>query len=268
MIVTGSTSGIGRAIAMRAAHQGARVVVTGRTTARGETVAEEIREAGGDSWFVRTDVTVSDDVERLMATTFERCGRLDGVVANAAGMELFAADGPITEISLETWHGVIEANLTSAFLTAKYGLLAMLDTDGPGSLVFVSSNAALRGINGMDAYTASKGGMVSLTRSITSYYGRYDIRCNCLSVGFVDTTGAFDHFDHAHQRLWDQHLGRIGRPDDVAAVATFLLSDASEYVAGTIIPVDGGAVAASHLRRPMNPDLDGRPRRRPLAPRA
>jgi NAD(P)-dependent dehydrogenase (short-subunit alcohol dehydrogenase family) len=219
--------------------------------------------------YVRADGTVEEEVVAAVEATAERWGRVDGLVCNAAAMELTRLDGPVSEIALETWNRILLADLTSVFLTVKHGLRAMLDGGG-GSVVLISSMAATRGLNGLDAYTAAKGGILAMTRSIASYYARYDIRCNCLVVGFVDSgssvIGESAGPPEQDERLWAHTLGRLGRPEDIATVAAHLLSDDAGYVSGGVIPVDGGATAASHLPRPSVGDIPGRSRRRPRAP--
>jgi NAD(P)-dependent dehydrogenase (short-subunit alcohol dehydrogenase family) len=270
VLVTGSTMGIGRRIATMAAEEGAGVVVTGRTRDKGEAVVDEITAAGGDAIYAQMDVTEPVTVEAAVAAAVERFGRLDGVVNNVANMALGRVDRPVTELSVDDWNLIIASDLTSTFLGMKYGIRAMLAGGGGGSVVNIASEAGLRGMNGVDGYTASKGGVVALTRSVASYYARYDVRCNTLAVGFVDTGG-----DRISEILSDEtfatgiyghHLGIVGTPDDVAPAAVFLLSDEARYISGAIIPVDGGAAAASHIARPQAPDIAEFPRLRSRAP--
>jgi NAD(P)-dependent dehydrogenase (short-subunit alcohol dehydrogenase family) len=134
VLVTGSTRGIGRAIAMQCADEGARVCVTGRTQAAGEEVAAEIEQRSGQAFFVRTDVTDEVQVRNAVGLTVERWGQLDGLVCNAAAMDLTKVDGPVSESELDNWNRIILADLTSVFLAAKHGIKAMLD--GPGALWF------------------------------------------------------------------------------------------------------------------------------------
>jgi NAD(P)-dependent dehydrogenase (short-subunit alcohol dehydrogenase family) len=264
VLVTGSTRGIGEAIARRCAAEGAGVVITGRTVSTGEAVAASIADAGGDAIFVRTDVTIEDEVEGAVAAAIERWGRLDGVVANAASLELGAVDGPVTELSLDSWNRLIAADLTSVFLTAKHGLKAIMRGGRPGAVLTIGSLAGVRGNIGHDAYSAAKGGVVALTRAIAAYYARYAIRCNCLSLGFVDSgsdriaTVLAGNAGYA-DALRDFHLGAWGRPDDVTGLAALLLSDEGAYINGACIPVDGGAEAASHMPRLNIPDIPGFP---------
>jgi NAD(P)-dependent dehydrogenase (short-subunit alcohol dehydrogenase family) len=270
VLVTGSTMGIGRTIATTAASEGAAVVVTGRTVEKGEAVVREIKDAGGEAMYVRMDVTEPPTVEAAVQATVDRYGRLDGLVNNVANMALGRVDRPVTELAVEDWNLIIASDLTSTFLGMKYGIRAMLAGGAGGSVVNIASEAGLRGMNGVDGYTASKGGVVALTRSVASYYARYEVRCNTLAVGFVDTGG-----DRIRENLRDEtfareirrhHLGVVGRPEHVAPAAVFLLSDDSYYISGTTIPVDGGAAAVSHIVRPQAQDIAEFPRLREHAP--
>jgi len=270
VIVTGSTRGIGQQVAKAVAAEGARVVVTGRNEEKGHSVAADIAEAGGEAMYVRMDVTRPEMVEGAVRATVERYGRLDGIVNNVAGMTLARVDGPVTELTVRDWNLIIATDLTSAFLGMKYGIRAMLQGGHGGAVVNIASEAGLRGVNGVDGYTASKGAIVALTRSVASYYARYDIRCNTLAVGFVDTGGdrireLLENPEYA-DRIRTHHMGLIGKPHQVAQAAVFMLSDEAEYISGTILPVDGGAVAASHIAMTQHPDIPGIPRLRPHAP--
>ncbi len=270
VVVMGSTSGIGRAIAVKAAAEGAKVVITGRSEDVGAQGVAEIESAGGEAIYVRVDVTQTETIEAAIETTLARFGRLDGIVNNVAGMTLNRLDQRVTELSLEDWNLILATDLTSAFLGMKYGIRAMMKGGHAGSVVNIASEAGIRGMNGLEGYTASKGAMVAMTRSVASYYSRYDVRCNTLTVGFVNTGG-----ERIEELLRDplfageiqrHHLGHIGRPEEVADPAVFLLSDESSYISGAIIPVDAGATAASHIVRPSAPDIEGFPRLRPHAP--
>lgn len=264
VVVTGSTRGIGRAIAERCAAEGARVAVTGRNEDNGRAVVEGIATTGGEAMFLRADVTVEDDIAALFDQALARWGRVDGVVCNAAALDLSALDGPVTEIPLDIWNQIIGADLTSTFLTVKYGLKAMLRGGRGGGVVMIGSLAGIRGNIGHDAYSTAKGGMVALNRSLAAYYARYAIRCNIVNLGFVDSgseriRGVLKASGLAEQLL-DYHLGTWGEADDVASIASYLLSDEARYVNGAEIAVDGGASAASHMPRPPVPDIAGFPR--------
>lgn len=270
VIVMGSTSGIGRAIAQGAAAEGAKVIVTGRSEDAGRAAVAEIEAAGGIAAYERVDVTQAETIEAAVQAALRRFGRLDGIVNNVAGMTLNRLDQRVTELTLENWNLILATNLTSTFLGMKYGIRAMIEAGHGGSVVNIASEAGIRGMNGLEGYTASKGAMIAMTRSVASYYSRYDVRCNTLAVGFVNTGG-----ERIEELLRDplfageiqrHHLGHIGMPHEVADPAVFLLSDESNYISGAIIPVDAGATAASHIVRPSAPDIEGIPRLRPHAP--
>jgi len=269
IVVTGSTRGVGRAIAQRCASEGARVVITGRTVERGEGVVAEIEAAGGQAVFVKADITVEDELKAVFDQAVARWGRMDGVVCNAANLDLGALDGPVTEITLDGWNKLVAADLTSVFLTCKYAIKAMMDAGAGGAVVMIGSLAGIRGNIGHDAYSACKGGIVALNRAVAAYYARYGIRSNCLSLGFVDSGS--DRVQLVLQasgygeKLVDFHLGSHGRPEDMAGIAALLLSDDAKYINGADIPVDGGASAASHMPRNVY-DIPGYPATR-MAPR-
>lgn len=268
ILVTGSTRGVGEAIARRCAAAGARVVITGRNAERGDALSAAIAKDGGEAIFLPMDVTDEAAVERAFADTLQRWGRLDGCVANAADLSLGALDGPVTEISLDGWNRLIAADLTSAFLTAKHGIRAMLQGERGGAMLMIGSLAGVRGNLGHDAYSAAKGGMVALTRSIAAYYARYDISCNCLNLGFVDSGSDRVEKIIAHpgfrDQLRDYHLGAWGKAHDIGGIAALLLSREARYVNGASIPVDGGAYAASHMPRPtVATEVPGFPPLRP-----
>ncbi len=270
VLVMGSTGGIGRAIAVQAGAAGAKVVVTGRTEDAGHSAVAEIEAAGSQGHFARMDVTEPETIEQAVAAAVSKFGALDGIVNNVAGMALNRIDQRVTELGLDDWNLILATNLTSAFLGMKHGIRAMLDGGKGGSVVNIASEAGIRGMNGLEGYTASKGAIVAMTRSVASYYARYNVRCNTLAVGFVNTGG-----DRIEELMRDplfageiqrHHLGHIGVPDEVAHPTVFLLSDASSYISGAIIPVDAGATSASHIVRPSAPDIPAFKRIRPYAP--
>lgn len=268
--ITGSTQGIGRGIALECAAEGASVVVSGRNAEAGLLVEEEIRDAGGTALFVRCDVTEENQVEAAAGASVDAFGSLDGVVANASGyaswQEQTDAGKWVTELTLDAWNETIRTDLTGVFLTLKHGIRKMCEGTG-GSVVTISSHTAMEGVNGNDAYAAAKGGVIALSRGVASYYARYDVRCNCFAVGFVDSGPSVAHLKHdelLRSMLYTHSLGRWGTPADIGKASAFFLSDDSAYITGAILPVDGGSYAASHMHSPRERDLAPYARKRPL----
>jgi NAD(P)-dependent dehydrogenase (short-subunit alcohol dehydrogenase family) len=272
VLITGSTKGLGLDMAFACAAAGARVVITGRSEEAGEQAANQINATGGESIFVRCDVNSEDDVEAAVGAGIDRWGRLDGVVANASnyvGNNGQGYDNVVTEMTLEGWNAILSSDLTGVFLTLKHGIRALCAGSG-GSVVTMASQHALRGVNGSAGYSAAKGGVVSLTRAVASYYARYDVRANSIAPGLVYSGSEYlqDLLEDPVKGpyLWDLYLGRIGEPSDVSNAVLYLLSDESAFVNGVVLPVDGGAVSAAHMRRPHIPDLPQYTRKRDRAP--
>jgi 3-oxoacyl-[acyl-carrier protein] reductase len=270
VLVTGSTQGIGRGIAEVCAAEGAAVVVSGRREELGREVVDAITEQGGRAVFARCDVTNESECEAAVALAVDTFGGLHGLVTNASGYASWTEQGSsklVTELSLEAWNETINTDLTGTFLPMKHALRAMCEGPG-GAVVTISSHTAMEGVNANDAYTAAKGGVISLTRSVTSYFARYNIRANCLAVGFVNSgpsVAGINNNPALFETLYKHSLGRIGTPEDIGHACAYLLADESEYVAGAIIPIDGGSFAASHMTV-RSDDLERYERKRPVHP--
>jgi NAD(P)-dependent dehydrogenase (short-subunit alcohol dehydrogenase family) len=244
-IVTGAASnpGLGRAIALVLAREGARVVATDVDEAGVRDCAAAIRAAGGEALALRHDVTRESDWREVVARTLDAFGRLD-VLVNNAGIAVLK---PLEQLSLEDWNRQIEVNLTSVFLGCKHSVAA-LRRSGGGSIVNLSSVAGLVGLRTCVAYGASKGGVRIATKAIALELGRDGIRCNSVHPGFIWTnmqaraTGASDP---ASVPLGPGviPLGRIGEARDVAECVLYLASDESKYVTGAELTVDGGLTA-------------------------
>ncbi len=239
-IVTGASSGIGHAAARLFAEEGAAVVVAARRIPELEALVGAIRAEGGQALAVAGDVGEETFARNLVERTVERFGRLD-IAFNNAG--ILGAMGPVTDMSLTDWNRVISTNLSSAFLAAKYQLPAML-SGGGGSLIFTSTFVGHTvGMPGMTAYAASKAGLVGLTQVLAAEYGPRNIRANALLPGGTDTAAAqeFANTPEAREFVSSLHaLKRIARPEEIARAALYLASDASSFITGSALRVDGG----------------------------
>ena len=245
-LITGGTSGIGRATAALFAREGADVAITGRDEARGPAVVAEIGAAGGEGIFVRADVRSAADCERSVARTLEAFGRLD-ILFNNAGVYI-AND--VLGCDEDEWNLQVDTSLKGAYLMSRAALPTMI-AQGSGSIVHCSSGWGLVGGAKGAAYCAAKGGMVLLTKSMAIDHGPQGIRVNAVCPG--DTETPMEHEDARNQGMtWDEYLAsategrpipRMGRPDEVARAVLYLASDESSFVTGVALPVDGGGVA-------------------------
>ena len=253
VLVTGSTQGVGREMALMFAREGAKVLVTGRTQDLGRKVVEEIRGASGVAEYLPTDVGVEADVANAVQYAVETFGGLTTLVNNAAPTDLMmnSVDNEVTQLTTENWDRIMRLTLTSVFWGLKYAIPHLLAAES-SSVINISSVASLSGAAGIDAYTAAKGGLISLTRSVAVEYGKAGLRSNCLVLGFVPGDTAAMAQDPTLSPLFQnaQLAPRFGRPADVASAATWLASDESVFVTGTVIPIDGGMMAKSNI-----PDL-------------
>lgn len=243
-LITGSTSGIGKATALLFAQEGARVVVTGRREVEGKGVAAEIREAGGEAHFCRADLAIESDVQRLLSETVQKYAGLD-VVVNNAGLvprnpDGTMADGPIHRTNSDYWERIWSVDLRSIFLVSKYAVPHLLSSEN-ACIVNLSSVHGEVGA-GMDVYSAIKGAVISLTRSMALSYA-HRIRVNCISPGMVlveRTQQLWDENPEMREQFERGYLTRIGRPSDIAQMCVFLASTAGEYVTGADFRLDGG----------------------------
>ncbi|MDN3517538.1 SDR family oxidoreductase [Aquisalimonas lutea] len=241
-IITGASSGIGRAAALLFAQEGAKLVVTARRQAELDTLVAEIEEIGGRAVAVAGDIREESLAEALVDTAVSRFGRLD-IAFNNAGAT--GDMGPVPELSLATWHDTIDTNLTSAFLGAKHQVPAML-AHGGGSIVFTSSFVGHTvGFPGTGAYAAAKAGIVGLTQVLAAEFGAQGIRANAILPGGTDTPANHANLPGAAEgtRAFIEGLHglkRLARPEEIAQSALHLASDASSFITGTALLVDGG----------------------------
>jgi len=242
-IVTGSATGIGRATAMLFAQEGARVVVSDVDETGGKRVSEAIQAAGGDAIFVSADISRAEDAARLVETAIRTFGNLDVMVNNAA---VYRGDGNIISVPDEVWDQVIAVNLKGTYLCCKFAIGRMIENGG-GSIVNLSSVNALAGVS-LTAYSASKGGVEALTRLLAVEYAPKGIRVNSICPGTIMTENSIAIYGERpglEEQVTKMYpLGRLGRPVDIAECAVYLASDASSFVTGASLVVDGGLTAS------------------------
>jgi meso-butanediol dehydrogenase/(S,S)-butanediol dehydrogenase/diacetyl reductase len=241
-IVTGAGSGIGRAIATLFAEEGASVVVADWNRETGSQTVEAIRARGLRALFCASDVSRADDCRHMVEAALKEFGRLDALVNNAA-VQVMAK---LTDTTEEQWDTVLDVNLKGMFLGCKYAIPAMLETGG-GSIVNISSALGLVGDPDLVAYGASKGGIISLTKAAAMGYGPQGIRVNCVCPGDTNTPmvqefldGQPDPAGFRREMVKNFALRRIAEPVEIARLALFLASDASSFMTGSVVVIDGG----------------------------
>jgi NAD(P)-dependent dehydrogenase (short-subunit alcohol dehydrogenase family) len=246
-LVTGSTAGIGKAVAAAFADEGARVLVTGRDAERGAAVVDQISRGGGEAAFVAADLADEDASAALVDAAVSRFGGVTVLVNNAVASAVDDADGPLAAVNDRAWEQTLRINLTAPMWLARAAIPLMIEA-GHGSIINISSRAAERASRGLAAYIVSKGGLNALTRSIAVDYAERNIRCNTISPGYVlNERRDADLTDDRRARLEGMHLTRLGQASDVALAAVYLASRESEFVTGVNLPLDGGGSAARGL---------------------
>ena len=235
-LITGASRGIGRAIAKALSESGVRVALCARSTDQLEELAEEIRSAGGETFVAAIDLANADSIKQATTLVSKDFGRID-ILLNNAGI---TKDGLAIRMKKDDWDSVIATNLTGAFLMCQQVLQGMM-RERWGRIVNISSVVGEMGNAGQANYVASKAGLIGLTKSLAQEMGSRNITVNAIAPGFVETGMT----EGLSQELKDKMLAniplkRIGRPEDVAAAAVFLASDAASYITGHVLDVNGG----------------------------
>jgi len=244
-IITGGGTGIGRAIAQAFAGEGAKVALVGRRIDRLRETERMIKDNGGVALCVPADVQEESDIERIVSETIKAFGRLD-ILINNAGVYI---RGAATETSIADWDRTINTNLRGVFMLCKRAIPEM-EKSGGGAIINISSTAGMRAIPSYEAYCVSKAGLDMLTKCLALDYAAKQIRVNSISPGVVDTPIHRQTKVKLGEEEWEKRvaamhpLGRVGRPEDIAAAAIYLASDDASWVTGVILPVDGGIAIA------------------------
>jgi NAD(P)-dependent dehydrogenase (short-subunit alcohol dehydrogenase family) len=243
-IVTGAGAGIGRGIAEGFAKEGAAVVIAEVDSKTGEATAHTIRAAGGDALSVTTDVSSEEQVKAMVEKALAGYGKID-VLCNNAAVLFFREETRAHELTNETWDRTMSVNLRGYWLTSKYVMPAML-RQRSGSIIHVASPTGIFGFTRLTAYSASKGGVIGLMRAMAADYAPDHIRVNAIVPGTIDTPmNAVELSDPAARERYAEiaPARRLGTPQDLVGIATFLASDDSDYCVGGIFTVDGGLTA-------------------------
>jgi 3-oxoacyl-[acyl-carrier protein] reductase len=243
-IITGAGHGIGRAYARRFAEEGARVVIAEIDAPAGEAAAAEINTNGGCAWARATDVTDLASIEGLVGETRERYGRIDVLLNNAAiYVTQWLWKGPAEEIPLEQWDRVLEVNLKGVYLCCR-AVIPVMKEQRAGKIINVASGTFFNGSGDMPHYTASKGGVVALTRVLARQLGPWNVNVNCLTPG---STMSEENLTDEIRRRREGSIGprafrRVELPEDVTGTALFLASADSDFVTGQLLVVEGGGI--------------------------
>jgi NAD(P)-dependent dehydrogenase (short-subunit alcohol dehydrogenase family) len=259
-IVTGAASGIGRASAYALAEAGAAVLVADLNGDGAERVADEIVALGGRAAGQHVDVAEESSIETMVDAAVERFGGLDILHNNAAEVSpsIMSRDLEVADLDAEVWDRTLCVNLRGPMLGCKHAIPRMLSRGG-GSIVNTSSASGLTGDLTRAAYGASKAGLDSLTRYVATQYGKRGIRCNAIAPGVVLTPSVEANIPHEQVEMYlRSHLTpRLGSPEDIAAVVVFLASEASAFVTGQTLSVDGGLLAHHPIYNEVNMSMDG-----------
>ncbi|HLI09406.1 MAG TPA: SDR family oxidoreductase [Ktedonobacteraceae bacterium] len=243
-IITGGGSGFGEVTARLFAREGAAVMLADINGEAAQTVADSIASEGGQVGWAQCDVTSSSSVEAMVQAALNRFGRVD-ILFNNAGIEGF---GTVVDTDENAWERIFAVHVRGTYLCSKYALPAMIEGRRGGSVVNVSSVAGLVGIRNMSAYSAAKGAIISMTRSMAVDFAQYGVRVNCVAPGTTMTPMGQrlvegDTPEQLALRMSRYPLNRFGRPEEIANAVLFLASDESSYATGSCLVVDGGLTA-------------------------
>ncbi len=251
-LITGAAGAQGRAAAMTFAQHGAKVALADIDEARVNAVRDEVEAAGGEAFAIGVDVTSEDSVRRMVEASLAHFGKLNVLYNNAGinngGSTEAERDVDVVRLPLEIWQRMLNVNLTGVFLCSKHAIPALISAGG-GSVINISSTAGILGslISG-HTYSASKGGLNSLTRSMAAAYAKHKVRVNAICPGSLEPLMKFGiPRTPERQKMLEANypIGRLGTPDDVVQLAVHLASDESSWTTGAIIPVDGGFTSTS-----------------------
>ncbi|MBE9912513.1 glucose 1-dehydrogenase [Paenibacillus donghaensis] len=240
-IVTGAAGGMGKADALLLAQEGAKVVVTDIQEDKVNAVVEEIHKNGGEAIGFRHDVTSENEWEHIVEETVKKWGKID-VLVNNAGISFPKS---LLDTTAQDWDKVMAINLTGGFFGLKH-VIPVMQKNGGGSIINISSIAGLTGSNGAGPYTASKGAVRLLTKAVAIDYGKDNIRCNSIHPGYIETPMTEGLFADENMTNWfrsNTPLPRLGKPENIAAGVLFLASDESSFITGSELAIDGGVSA-------------------------
>ena len=251
VIVTGGGTGLGRAMVRALAKAGAELVIAARRLDRITEAAHEITSLGGNALAIPTDVTDSSQVNDMVLETIKRFGRVD-VLINNAGMVRENVRAPIWEVTDEQWRSGIDANLTSAFYCSR-AVTESMKKRGSGKIINMASGYGLRGGRDIYMYCCGKGGIIQLTRALAISLARYGITANTIVAGFIPTEGTASMQENLPRSTEFIPVGRVGNPEEIGPIAVFLASEASSYMNGEMITLDGGSLAGGLAPTGENP---------------
>jgi NAD(P)-dependent dehydrogenase (short-subunit alcohol dehydrogenase family) len=238
-IITGAGMGIGQTMAILFSKEGAKIVIAEINVQAGQETLKKIKEKGGEAIFISTDISKEANVEAMAKKTLQKYGRID-ILCNNAGILDLSNDGPVTEVSEETLDKILAVNLKGSFFCCKHAIPAMIKGGG-GSIINLSSVAGILGRENMDAYTASKGGVQTITRSIATEFAGNQVRCNTICMAATVTPMTAEALkDPELVAHYMTPIGRLGIPEDITYCAIYLASDESSWVTGQTFILDGG----------------------------